>query len=75
MFSKYRELSVDWGRVIHLRQKKKQVNIGSDNGGSPAWWQPITWNNTGLLLTGLWENMSQIQIFSFSKMRLQMMCA
>ena len=50
--------------------------IGSDNGLSPVWWQPIIWTHDGLL--SIWpkgtyfiEILLEIQKFSFKKMYLK----
>ena len=57
--------------------RRKQANIGSDNGWVPGRRQVIIWTNTGILLTGnLESNFSEIlneaYTFSFKKMHLKM---
>ena len=56
------------------------VSIGSGNGWWPVWHQAITWNNAGVLSTGLLGmnfNKNQIGIlsFSFEKMHLKLSSA
>ena len=52
--------------------------IGPDNGLSPGRRQAIIWTNAGILLIGSWgtnfsEILSEIHIFSFNKMHLEML--
>ena len=54
--------------------------IGSDNGSSPDWRQPIIWTNAEILLIGplatnFSENLIEIIAFSFMKMRLKVLSA
>ena len=68
-----------WGRVTHICVGNLTI-IGSDNGLSPGRRQAITWTNVGVLLTGplgthFCEMLTEILIFSFKKMRLQVSSA
>ena len=65
-----------WGRVTHICVGKLTI-IGSDNGLSPGRRQAIIWTNAGILLIGplrtnFSEILSEINSFSFKKMRLKM---
>ena len=48
---KYALLLTHWGRATHICVSKLTI-IGSDNGLSPDWRQPIIWTNVGLLSFG-----------------------
>ena len=68
-----------WGRVTHICISKLTVTR-SDNGLSPGRRQAIIWTNAGILL--IWplgtifsENLIEILIFSFTKMRLKVSSA
>ena len=57
--------------------RRKQANIGSDNGWAPGRRQVIIWTNTGILLTGNLESnfseiLNEVYTFSFKKMHLKM---
>ena len=64
-----------WGRVTHVCVSRLTIT-GSDNGLSPGRRQAIIWTNAGILLIGLLgtncsENLIEVLIFSFTKMRLK----
>ena len=66
-----------WGRLTHMCISKLTI-IGSDNGLSPGWRQAIIWTNAGILLIGIsgtnfGEILSEIHIFSFTKMHLEVL--
>ena len=68
-----------WGRVTHICVSKLTI-IGSDNGLSTSRRQAIIWTNAGILLirtlaTNFNEILSEINTFSFKKMRLKMSSA
>ena len=68
-----------WGRVTHICVSNLP-NIGQDNGLSPGWRLAIIWTNTEILLiwtlaTNFSEILSEINTFSFKKMRLNMSSA
>ena len=68
-----------WGRVTYICVSKLTI-IGSDNGLLPDRRQAIIWTNAGLLIIGplgtnFSENLIEILIFSFKKMRLKMLSA
>ena len=68
-----------WGRVTHICVSKQTI-IGSDNGLSPGRRQAIIWTNAGILWIGtLGTNfsdiLSEIRIFSFKKMGLNVSSA
>ena len=69
-------LLTHWGRVTHICVSKL-TSVGSDNGLSPGLRQAIIWTKVGILLIGpvgtnVCENLIEIHIFSFKKMRLKM---
>ena len=68
-----------WGRVTHICVSKLAI-IVPDNGLSPDRRQAIIWTNGGILLirtsgTNFSEIVSEIHIFSFTKMHLKMSSA
>ena len=68
-------LLTHWGRVTLICVSDLTI-IGSDNGLSPGRRQAIIWTNVGILLIGplgtnFNENLIEILIFSFKKMRLK----
>ena len=72
-------LLTHWGRVTHICISKLTI-IGSDNGLSPSRRQTIIWTKAGILLirtfaTNFSEILSEINTFSFKKMRLKMSSA
>ena len=65
--------------MTHICVSKVTI-IGSDNGLSPEWHQPIIWTNAGILWIGpLGTNVNGILIgiqkFSFKKMHLKLSSA
>ena len=78
-FTKLNDGLTHWGRVTHICVSKLTI-IGSDKGLSPGRRQAIIWTNDGILLieplgTNFNEILSEIQIFSFKKMHLNMSSA
>ena len=76
---KYTLASTHWGRVTHICVGNLTI-IGSDNGLSPGRRQTIIWTNDGIVLIGplrtnFNENLMEILIFSFRKMRLKVSSA
>ena len=60
-----------WGRVMHISINNLTI-IGSDNGLSPGWCQPIISLNAGILLiqtlgTSVSEILNEIHTFSYSR--------